>query len=69
MGRYTEAITKLREMADFNEKFCGQIESGEFKIEGPRKDDEIKHLISTYRYWYQCCLMAAWLLDKEDESA
>lgn len=58
-----QAILKLREMAKENEMICCAIESGEFTI--PKMSEEqIKGITDTYRYWYQSCLTAAWLLEK-----
>lgn len=59
---FKPAIDRLRELADQNDALCTDLESGKITVTGY---DKVDHLIHTYRYWYQCCLIAAWLLEKE----
>ena len=62
--RHEQAILRLREMAEENEKICTEIESGKFTIPD-MNEEQIKGITNTYRYWYQSCLIAAWLLEEE----
>lgn len=62
--RHEQAILRLREMAEENNKICNEIESGEFKIPDMTQE-QIKNITNTYRYWYQSCQIAAWLLEEE----
>jgi len=62
--KHEQAILRLREMAGENDKMCTEIESGNFKIPD-MSQEQIKNITNTYRYWYQSCLIAAWLLEEE----
>ena len=61
---YKPAIEKLRELAKENDHLCENIKSGKVKLDDI-PDEKVDNLIKTYRYWYQCCLIAAWLLENE----
>ena len=63
---YEDAIKKLRDMAEDNDKFCSEIESGKVVING-LTGGQLERLMGTYRYWHQCCLMGAWLLSEENK--
>lgn len=56
------AIDKLRQLATENDKMCTMLEEKECQA---GDEERVKNLIKTYRYWYQCCLIAAWLLEQE----
>lgn len=63
MSELKLAIERLRQLAKENDELCNKIESGAIK---DMPVDKVNQLIRTYRYWYQCCLIAAWLLEEED---
>ena len=61
------AIDKLKQLAEDNNKFANEIETGEVKIiDTPI--ERVESLIRTYRYWGQCLSMAAWLLENEEHT-
>lgn len=70
---YESAIKRLRDLAIQNDELCNHLESGKIRFKDivSEKDHarQVKQLISTYRYWYQCCSIASWLLEKEDTDA
>jgi hypothetical protein len=67
MSKYTAAIDKLKELSKRHEKLATELTSGEITIHDV-DSEEIARLISTYNYWYQCCCIAAWLLENEEKN-
>lgn len=63
---FRPAIDRLKALSEENSKFCNELENRTSENEKSGIDyDKKQHLIETYRYWYQCCLIAAWLLEHE----
>jgi len=62
-----KSIERLKQLANDNNKFADQIETGEFKIiDMPA--ERVSSLIRTYRYWSQCLYVAAWLLEQDEHT-
>jgi hypothetical protein len=59
------AIYKLKQLAEDNKELCEKLEVGSMRETLDIQHERLNHLIRTYRYWSQCCLMAAWLLEQE----
>ena len=59
-----EAIERLRQLAEDNNHFADQLETNKQMIPDT-PIDRVERLIRTYRYWNQCLLIAAWLLESE----
>ena len=61
-----KAIKKLKELANDNIDIADRIESGDIKLSNS-SDDCKTSLVSTYRYWSNSLLTAAWLLENENK--
>lgn len=65
-----QVISKLKQLAEDNTKVADQLADGDRIWSGaePIPQERVENLIRTYRYWSQCLLMAAWLLEQDVQS-
>ena len=60
-----KAIKRMRTLAEFNNEFADQIETGEIKLTNATEENK-KSLIRTYRFWSNCLYTSAFLLEMEE---
>ena len=64
-----KAIERLKQLADDNNHFADLMEKGnELHHYASIPKDRRDNLVRTYRYWSQCLLMAAWLLENDEHT-
>ena len=61
------AIDKLKQLAKDNDYLCSKLESKKLRGTADIQLERLDNLMKTYRYWHQCCLIAAWLLEQESK--
>ena len=60
-----KAIKRMRTLAEFNNKFADQLETGEIKLTNATEENR-KSLVKTYRFWSHCLNTSAFLLENDE---